>query len=96
MPHPVVRYARVGLWALPIFAATLLAGTITHQPPPQTDLAGWSAYVTTNASGKASFTASGLAAIPVTANYLTATAMNVSGVYPTAIGHIFLNNATKG
>jgi peptide/nickel transport system substrate-binding protein len=28
-------------------------------------------------------------------NYLTATAMNVSGVYPTAIGHIFLNNATK-
>jgi peptide/nickel transport system substrate-binding protein len=28
-------------------------------------------------------------------DYLTATAMNVSGVYPTAIGHIFLNNATK-
>ena len=48
MPDPLVRYARVGLWALPIFAATLLAGTITHQPPPQTDLAGWSAYVTTN------------------------------------------------
>jgi hypothetical protein len=33
-----------------------------------------SVYVTTNASGKATFTASGLAAIPVTANYLTATA----------------------
>jgi peptide/nickel transport system substrate-binding protein len=29
-------------------------------------------------------------------NYLTATAMNVTGVYPTAIGHIFLYNATKG
>ena len=28
-------------------------------------------------------------------NYLTATAMNVSGVYPTAIGHLFLYNATK-
>jgi peptide/nickel transport system substrate-binding protein len=28
-------------------------------------------------------------------NYLTATAMNVTGVYPTAIGHIFLYNATK-
>jgi peptide/nickel transport system substrate-binding protein len=28
-------------------------------------------------------------------NYLTATAKTVSGVYPTAIGHIFLNNATK-
>jgi peptide/nickel transport system substrate-binding protein len=29
-------------------------------------------------------------------NYLTATAKNVNGVYPTAIGHIFLYNATKG
>src|SRR6266567_4219014 len=29
-------------------------------------------------------------------NYLTATAKNVTGVYPTAIGHLFLNNAAKG
>jgi peptide/nickel transport system substrate-binding protein len=29
-------------------------------------------------------------------NYLTATAKNVNGVYPTAIGHLFLYNATKG
>ena len=29
-------------------------------------------------------------------NYLTATAKGVSGVYPTAIGHLFLNNAAKG
>jgi hypothetical protein len=43
-----MRYARVGLWALPIYAATLFFGTLTHQPPPQTDLAGWSRYVTTN------------------------------------------------
>ena len=28
-------------------------------------------------------------------NYLTATAMGVTGVYPTAIGHIFLYNAAK-
>jgi peptide/nickel transport system substrate-binding protein len=28
-------------------------------------------------------------------NYLTATARNVSGVYPTAIGHLFLYNAAK-
>ena len=42
------RYARRGLWAVPIFAATLFAGTITHQPPPQTELAAWSAFVTTN------------------------------------------------
>ena len=29
-------------------------------------------------------------------NYLTATAPNVTGVYPTAIGHLFLYNAAKG
>jgi peptide/nickel transport system substrate-binding protein len=28
-------------------------------------------------------------------NYLSATAMGVSGAYPTAIGHIFLYNTTK-
>jgi peptide/nickel transport system substrate-binding protein len=28
-------------------------------------------------------------------NYLTATAKNVTGVYPTAIGHLFLYNAAK-
>ena len=28
-------------------------------------------------------------------NYLTATASSVSGVYPTAIGHLFLQNAAK-
>ena len=29
-------------------------------------------------------------------NYLTATTQGVTGVYPTAIGHLFLNNAAKG
>ena len=28
-------------------------------------------------------------------NYLTATAKNVTGAYPTAVGHLFLTNATK-
>src|SRR5438270_901404 len=28
-------------------------------------------------------------------NYLSATAKSVGGVYPTAIGHVFLNKATK-
>ena len=28
-------------------------------------------------------------------NYLTASAKNVNGVYPTAVGHLFLNNVTK-
>lgn len=48
MIEPVTRFARIGIWGLPVFAATLFAGTITHQPPPQTDLADWSRYVTTN------------------------------------------------
>jgi len=43
-----MRYARIGIWAVPIFAAMLFAGTITHQPPPQTELGQWSAFVTTN------------------------------------------------
>ena len=33
---------------MPVYAATLFFGTLTHQPPPQTDLAGWSRYVTTD------------------------------------------------
>jgi len=32
--------------------------------------------------------------IPYFYNYLTATAKNVTGAYPTAVGHIFLQNAT--
>jgi hypothetical protein len=41
------RAARRGLWALPVWAVLLLVGTITHQPPPQTQLGNWSRYVTT-------------------------------------------------
>jgi hypothetical protein len=44
----LVWYARIGIWAVPVYAATLFFATLTHQPPPQTDLAGWSSYVTTN------------------------------------------------
>ena len=44
---PFGRVTLLGLWALPVWALSLLLGTITHQPPPQTDLAAWSTYVTT-------------------------------------------------
>ena len=44
---PLGRAARLGLWALPVWAVLLSASTITHQPDPKTDLAGWSRYVTT-------------------------------------------------
>ena len=48
MIDPVSRYALRGLWALPVLAVLLGAGTINHQPPPQTQLADWSRFVTTN------------------------------------------------
>ena len=48
MIDPVSRYARRGLWAMPVFAVLLGVGTINHQPPPQTQLAEWSRFVTTN------------------------------------------------
>jgi len=44
---PLARAARLGLWALPVWAALLFAGTLDHQPDWKTDLAGWSRYVTT-------------------------------------------------
>jgi hypothetical protein len=37
----------LGLWALPAWAVLLFYGTLTHQPPPQTQLAAWARYVTT-------------------------------------------------
>jgi len=45
--EPLARAARLGLWALPVWAVLLFVGTLTHQPNPKTDLAGWSRYVTT-------------------------------------------------
>jgi hypothetical protein len=44
---PLARAARLGLWALPVWAALLCVSTVTEQPNPTTDLAGWSRYVTT-------------------------------------------------
>lgn len=32
---------------LPVWAALLFVGTLTHRPDRKTDLAGWSRYVTT-------------------------------------------------
>jgi hypothetical protein len=44
---PLARAARLGVWALPVWAALLCLGTITEQPPWQTKPAAWSRYVTT-------------------------------------------------
>jgi hypothetical protein len=47
MPQQVRSFARVALWMLPVWAAMLFLGTLTHQPDPQKDFAGFAAYVTT-------------------------------------------------
>ena len=41
------RVARRLIWAGPVWAVLLFLGTISHQPPPQTDFAGYARYITT-------------------------------------------------
>src|SRR5438132_578229 len=41
------RITRWGLWALPVWTVLLFRGTVTHQPDPRTDFAGFARYVTT-------------------------------------------------
>jgi hypothetical protein len=45
---PLARAARLGVWALPVWAALLSISTITEQPHWQTQPAAWSRYVTTS------------------------------------------------
>jgi hypothetical protein len=40
-------YARVGLWALPVWATLLLVGTWSHQPDPATNFPQYAEYITT-------------------------------------------------
>ena len=47
MTHKVHTFARGAIWALPVWAAMLFFGTLTHQPDPQTAFADFAAYVTT-------------------------------------------------
>jgi hypothetical protein len=46
-PAPLARAARLGLWALPVWAALLSLSTLREQPPWQTQPAAWSRFVTT-------------------------------------------------
>jgi hypothetical protein len=40
-------FARRAIWALPVWAALLFFGTLTHQPDPQTAFGDFAVYVTT-------------------------------------------------
>lgn len=44
----VPRFVRRAVWALPVWAALLFLGTLSHQPDPQTDFDSFATYVTTN------------------------------------------------
>lgn len=47
-PSVLARWARRGVWALPLYALLLAISTITHQPDYTTDFAGYADYVTTD------------------------------------------------
>ena len=48
MTHQIRTFARGAIWALPVWAAMLFLGTLTHQPDPRTAFGDFAAYVTTN------------------------------------------------
>ena len=45
---PGARFARIGLWLIPVYGALLAVGTITHQPDYDTDFRGYAEYITTD------------------------------------------------
>ena len=45
---PGARFARIGLWLIPVYGALLAVGTITHQPDYDTDFQGYAEYITTD------------------------------------------------
>jgi hypothetical protein len=48
MTHQIRTFAQRAIWALPVWAALLFFGTLTHQPDPQTAFNDFAAYVTTS------------------------------------------------
>jgi hypothetical protein len=48
MTQQVHTFARIAIWALPVWATLLFFGTFTHQPDPQTAFNDFATYVTTN------------------------------------------------
>lgn len=44
----LVRWARHGLWLLPVYGLLLALSTLTHQPDYNTDFAGYADYITTD------------------------------------------------
>ncbi len=43
-----MRYARAGVWLLPVYGVLLTLSTLTHQPDPETEFDEYARYVTTD------------------------------------------------
>jgi hypothetical protein len=43
-----IRFARAGLWLIPIYGVLLALSTLTHQPDYETDFQGYAEYITTD------------------------------------------------
>jgi hypothetical protein len=46
--RPETRFARIGLWLIPVYGALLAVGTITQQPDYDTDFQDYAEYITTD------------------------------------------------
>ena len=47
-PSTTDRFARAGLWLLPVYGVLLALSTLTHQPDYETDFRGYAEYITTD------------------------------------------------
>ena len=48
MYDTLTRWARAGIWMLPVYGALTLVATVSQQPDPATAFRAWSEYVTTS------------------------------------------------
>ena len=97
------RYARVLVWAAPIWAVLLFIGTLDHQPPPQTAFAEYARFITTATFLASHLVASilgaafgtlGFAALFVILVQRGAGALTVWAFAQPAIGRMYLAGAT--
>jgi hypothetical protein len=102
--NKVQGFARGAIWALPVWAAMLFLGTLTHQPDPQTDFASFAAYVTTtqfllshlfNSIGGAAIGSIGVIALMLYLQDSRAAGKAIAGMAATVMGNT-LNSSVFG
>jgi len=103
---PGVRaFIRGAIWALPVWAAMLFLGTLTHQPDPQTDFASFAAYVTTkqfllshlvNSIGGAAIGSIGVIALALYLQDSKSAGKAITGMVATVIGNTLTSSVFGG